>query len=169
MKNLTKEQLLFIRKCIGAGCIFVCLLLMFLHVFSYTSSSSLKSGGDVTWSDGISLYSFLFSTDLLVVYDKIEYIREFLVFSNVVMWVSFVAMVAALGVSIYGIFSKNILFSKIASIGLMAALGILLFVIFDIEKISNTTKYLSVLTPSYLLVLAVGGLGLFSTITIKNK
>lgn len=169
MKNMSKEQLILIKKGIGAGCALLCLLLMLFNVFTYTSSTSVLSGGDVTWDDGVSLYTMLFNGDSIVVYDKVSYIREILVFSQVVMWISFIGMVGSFCVGAYGVFTKKNLFSKIASISLISSIGILLLINFDVEKIANTSKYLSVLTPFYFICLLVAGLGLLSTLTIKDK
>ena len=143
--------------------------LFFLNVFKYTSSSSVISGGNVTWDEGVSLYNFLFNGDLLVVYDKIEYIREILPFSCVIMWISFIGMLVSLGISIFGIFHKKGWFSKIGNIILMICLSILILISFEVETVVNTSKYLSVITPGYFICLVVGGLGVFSTITLKNK
>ena len=153
MKNMSKEQLILIKKGIGAGCILVCLLLMLFNVFTYTSSTSVMSGGDVTWNEGVSLYTMLFSGDSIVVYDKVEYIREILTFSCVIMWISFIGMIGAFCLGAYGIFCKRNLFSKIASIVLISSLGILLLVNFGVERVANTSKYLSVLTPFYFVCL----------------
>lgn len=170
MKNLSNKQLLLIRKCIGVGCAVVCLFLMFLNMFKYTSSTSLSSGNDaVTWSEGISLYNFLFNGDKVVLYDSVEYLREIFAFSHVIMWISFIASVLALGALIYGAFSKKILFSKIGSIGLVCAIGILILISFDSYSIVRTTKYLSIFTPVYLISLVISIIGLFSIVTISDN
>ena len=147
MKNMSKEQLILIKRGIGTGCALVCLLLMLFNVFTYTSSTAVLSGGDVTWDEGVSLYTMLFNGDSIVVYDKVSYIREILVFSQVIMWIGFIGMIGSFCIGAYGIFTKKNLFSKIASISLISSLAILLLINFDVEKAVNTSKYLTVLTP----------------------
>lgn len=169
MDNLTKKQLIFIKKCIGAGCAFLCLVLMLFAGFKYVSSSQITSGDSITWDDSFSIYSMLFNGDKVVLDSQIKYLRELFDFSYVIMWISFVLMVISFGILIYGIFSKKNLVSKIGSIVLVASFAILILVSFDDFKIGRTVRYLSIFNPAYLICLSLSFVGLFSTLTIKDK
>jgi len=170
MKNLTNKQLVLIKKCIGAGCALICLLLMFFKVFNYTSSSSVLNGDAITWSKGVSLYSFLFNGDLVVLDSPVSYLREMFGYSHVIMWISFVISLLSLGVLVFGIFSKKNLFSKIGSIALVVAMALFITISFDSQPIGDiTVKYLSIFTPFYIISLIISVIGLFSTLTLKDK
>ena len=170
MKKFTNKQLVLVKKCIGVGCALVCLLLMFLNVFKYTSSSSLSSGSDITWGKGVSLYSFLFNGDLFVLDTTVLYLRDMFVYSYVVMWISFVLSLLSLIILVYGVFSKKNLFSKIGSIVLVVALGLFITISFDSQVVSSITiKYLNVFTPVYIISVIISVLGLLSTVTLKDK
>lgn len=170
MKKLDAKQLIFVKKCIGAGCVFVCLLLMLFKVFNYTSSSTIANGEAITWSEGFSLYNFLFNGDLFVLEYNVNYLREVFVYSHVIMWIGFILLVLALGISIYGIFNKKNIFSKIGSITLLAVMALFITISFDSHRVSSiTVKYISVFNVFYIMALIVSVIGAFSTLTIKDK
>ena len=171
MKKLTNKQLILIKKCVGVGCAVVCMILMLFNAINYISSSTLGGGNDsITWDDGVSLYGFLFNKDLVVLDSKVEYLQAIFNFSYVIMWISFVLLILALCVSIYGIFCKKNIFSKIGSITLLVAMALLMTISFNSHRVSDiTVKYISVFSIFYIIALIVSVVGAFSTLTIKDK
>ena len=170
MKNLSDKKLVLIKKCIVVGCAGICLLLMLLNTFKYTSSSSLSGGGDsITWSDSFSLYDFLFNGNLTVLDSKVTYLRELFSFSYVVMWISFILSPIALLILSYGIFNKKNLFSKVGSIIIVVSTALLILISFDTHSLGRTTKYLTVFTPFYLIALSLSVISLVTVLSIKEE
>lgn len=170
MKNFTNKQLVLIKKCISAGCALLCVLFMLFNLFTYTSSTEMLSGTEyLTWTDGFSMFSFLFNGKQRVLETNITLIREIFSFSYVVVWISFILQILSLGILIYGIFSKKSLFSKIGSVSLLASYAILILISFDTYSLGRTIRYLSVFNLFYFLELVLCGMSVFSSFTIKTK
>jgi hypothetical protein len=168
MKNMNKEKLILVKKLIGLGSAVLCLLLMLIKFIKYTSTSTLVSGGSLTWESNISLYSFLFNKDFEAFDGTISVLREAFEYSHVVMWISFILCLVSVAILTAGVFMKKGLLSKIGSFVLMGAIVILATLIFDRETSANTVRYLNVFTIGYLLLIVTSGLGLMATVTIKE-
>ena len=169
MKKMKKNKLILVKKLIGLGSAVLCLLFMFIKFIKYTSTSTLISGGSLTWDSNISLYNFLFSEKHDVFDGSISIVREAFGYSHVVLWISFILCLASVAILTVGIFMKKGLISKIGSFVLMGAIVILATLIFDREASANTVRYLNVFTLGYLLLIVTSGLGLMATVTIKDK
>lgn len=168
MKNMNNEKMILVKKLIGLGSAVLCLLLMLIKFIKYTSTSTLVSGGSLTWESNISLYSFLFDKDYESFDGTISILKEAFAYSNVVMWISFVLCVVSVIVLTVGVFVRKGLVSKIGSFILIGAIVILATLIFDKETSANTVRYLNVFTIGYLLLIVTSGLGLMATVTIKD-
>ncbi len=169
MKKITNKELVLAKKIIGLACALLCLLLMFLNVFNYTSSTSVSGGDNVTWSDGASLISFLVSENVEVLDATIKSLRNMFDFSYVMMWIAFCLIIVSILFLIGGLFTNKGLISKIGSIILVVAMVCILVTSFEDFKVGNTVIYLSVFTFPYIISLCLSGVGLFSTITLKDK
>ena len=170
MKNLSNKQLVLIKKSVGCICGLLCLIFMFLNVFKYTSSTSIYGGEDnLTWREGVSVFSFLFTGNKEVLETNVSVLREILSFSYVVTWISFVVQGVSFGVLIYGVFSKKSLFSKIGSVALLVGVVLLLLVNFNVHELGKTIRYLSTFNVIYFICVVLSVLGLFSTFTVKDK
>lgn len=169
MKKLSNQKLLLLKKVVGAACALLCLLFMLFNVFNYTSSTSLASGENLTWSEGFSMINFLFNGKKDVLETTISILREVFSFSFVIVWVSFVLQIVALGILIYGIFNRKSLFSKIGSITLVVSLALLILVSFETYSLGKTVRYLSIFTPFYFISLAISIVGLIGIFNIKNR
>lgn len=170
MKNLTNKQLILIKKCISTGCCLLCLVFMLLNIFTYTSSTEMFNGTEyLTWNDGFSMFNFLFNGNVTVLETNVSFIREMFSFSFVIVWISFVLQIVSLGILVYGIFSKKILFSKIGSTCLLVSYIILILVSFDTYTLGKTVRYLSIFNIFYLIELLFCGISMFCAFTVKEK
>ena len=104
MKILSKEKTVLIRKLIGLGSAILCLLLMFFEFINYTSMSEVTNSSSIVWDDGMSLFSFLFSNKTEVLSIPVSRLREIFVYSNVIMWISFVLVCISIVILSCGIF-----------------------------------------------------------------
>lgn len=170
MKKLTNKQIILAKKSVGAGCALLCIVFALLNVFTYTSSSEMFNGTEyLTWSEGFSMFNFLFNGDSTVLETNVSYIRKMFGFSYVIVWISFVLQIISLGILVYGIFSKKNLFSKVGSVVLLVSYVILILVSFDTYSLGKTVKYLSVFNLVYFVELLLCGFSVFCTYTIKGK
>lgn len=170
MRNLTNKQLVLIKKCIAAGCALLCTVFILLNIFTYTSSTEMFDGTEyLTWSDGFSMFNFLFNGKANVLDNNVYFIREMFGFSYVIIWISFILLIISLGILIYGIFNKKSLFSKIGSMSLLVSFSILILVNFNTVSLGKTVIYLSVFNVFYLIQVLLCGISVFSTFTIKEK
>jgi len=163
-----KDKVRFVRKIIGAGSGIVCLLMLFLKFISYTSTSTVSSDIEITWTDNISVFSFLFNKDYEVFDCRVEVLRDIFGFSYVIMWISFILILIGVVTLIVGVFVKKSLISKIGSIIVISSLLLLILIAFDVYKSGITVRYLDVFTWAYPLSVFVGGFGVFNTIILKD-
>lgn len=170
MKNLSNKQLVLMKKCVAAGCALLCMVFMLFNVFTFTSSTTFSNGEDVySESGGFSMFGFLLGNESTSLGMSFSVLRELFSFSYVIVWISFVLQVIALGILIYGVFSKKSWLSKIGSICLLVSYGILILVSFDTYPLGRTVKYLSIFNVWYFIEIMLCSISAFSTFTIKEK
>jgi len=169
MKNMSKEKLIFIKKLVGVGSAVLCLLMMMFNFIDYTSTSSIATGGDITWSDSFSLFSFLFNGNKEVIDCNISVLRDVFTFSYVIVWISAVLCLASIIISLVGVFSKKNIFSKMGGyISIVSAL-ILILITFNRYSAGNTIRYLDVFNWIYAIIIFVTILGTVCVVSIDEK
>lgn len=169
MKILSKEKNVLIRKLIGLGSAILCLLLMFFKFINYTSMSEVTNSSSIVWDDGMSLFSFLFSNKTEVLSIPVSRLREIFVYSNVIMWISFVLVCISIVILSGGIFLKKNIISKVGSLVLVSAIVLLFTISFDRYSIGNTVAYLDLFTVGFWFMAIISAIGLYSTSTLKDS
>ena len=169
MKNLGKDKLNFIKKLIGLCSAVLCFLMFLFNFIDYTSTTTLSSGGNITGSGGVSMFSFLFNENKDVFDGTVGILRDVFTYSYVIMWISFILVAASIIVLGIGFIYKKTLISKIGSGVLAGGVVLLITMIFDTYKIGNTVRYLNVFTWIYVLMLFICVMGLLSIFTIDDK
>ena len=167
--SFSKEKIILIRKLIGLGSAVLCLLLMFFKFINYTSMSEVTNSSSIVWDEGISLFSFLFSSKVEVLAIPVFRLREIFAYSNVIMWISFVLVCISIVIASSGIFFKKNIISKVGSIVLVSALVLMFTISFDRYTIGNTVAYLDIFTLGFWLMTIISAVGLYSTITLKDS
>lgn len=168
MKNLSKEKLVLIKKLIGLGSCVLCLIFLLIPFIKYTSTSTLASGGSITYDDGVSLYNFLFNKSYKVFDGNLGILRDAFSYSYVAGWIGFILSLCSLVLFVLGVFMKKGFLSKIGGYVLGTSIVVLATLIFDREASGNTVRYLNVVTWGYGLLVVTGGLGVLATVTLKD-
>ena len=169
MKKFSNHELVVIKKLIGLGSAFLCLLMMLFNFIEYTSSSSLLSGGTITESEGVSLINFLFNKNHEVFDGNVEILRDVFGYSYVVMWIVFILSIVSVILLAIGFFMKQGMISKIGSSVSLGTVVLLMTLTFNRYSIGSTVRYLDVFTWIYGIIVIISGIGFVSTITLKDK
>ena len=169
MKKMTNNKVIFLKRNVGVICGLLCLILMFFNVFNYISSTEIISRGEnLIWSDGFSMFNFLFNDKLDVLETNVSLLRKMFPFAHVIVWISYIAQLISFSILIHGAVSKKNLFSKIGAISLVSSVTMLILVSFDVYSLGRTVRYISIFTPFYFIALAISVIGLIAILNIKS-